>query len=155
MAVITAHLNARSSSHSGGDSVAIGIIVSLSLSPTSVTPPPPFSPSLISRTVSVDVKHHVYLFTFLLLFFLLLLLLLKCNSRPVFVLLCHDQTFCKPNSNGHARAGKINLAYWCLYTDAGRIALHWTWGDKCDWNPRKPRKHRSGQFRRNNLILHK
>ena len=26
------------------------------------TPFPPFSPSLISRTVSVDVKHHVYLF---------------------------------------------------------------------------------------------
>ena len=26
-------------------------------------PPPPFSPSLISRTASVDVKHHVYLLT--------------------------------------------------------------------------------------------
>jgi len=51
-------------SHSGGDSVAIGIIVSLSLSPTSINPlPPPFSLSLISRTVSVDVKHHVYLLT--------------------------------------------------------------------------------------------
>ena len=29
------------------------------------TPFPPFSPSLISRTVSVDVKHHVYLLWFL------------------------------------------------------------------------------------------
>ena len=28
--------------------------------PTSIPPFPPFSPSLISRTVSVDVKHHVY-----------------------------------------------------------------------------------------------
>ena len=27
--------------------------------------PPPFSPSLTSRTVSVDVKHHVYLLTIL------------------------------------------------------------------------------------------
>ena len=27
----------------------------------SLSPPPPFSPSLISRTVSVDVKHHFYL----------------------------------------------------------------------------------------------
>ena len=26
-------------------------------------PPPPFSPSLISLMVSVDVKHHVYLLT--------------------------------------------------------------------------------------------
>ena len=35
----------------------------ISLSPTSRThfPPPPFSPSLISLMVSVDVKHHVYL----------------------------------------------------------------------------------------------
>ena len=33
----------------------------ISLSPTSITPSSPFSPSLISRTVSVDVKHHVYL----------------------------------------------------------------------------------------------
>ena len=33
----------------------------VSLSPHLHTPFPPFSPSLISRTVSVDVKHHVYL----------------------------------------------------------------------------------------------
>ena len=37
----------------------------ISLSPhlrtPSSPPPPPFSPSLISRTVSVEVKHHVYL----------------------------------------------------------------------------------------------
>ena len=55
MALIAAHLNAG---HSGGDSVAIGIY-SLS-SPTSIPPFPPFSPSLISLMVSVDVKHHVY-----------------------------------------------------------------------------------------------
>jgi len=55
MALITAHLNAG---HSGGDSVAIGI---LSLFPHLHTPFPPFSPSLISLMVSVDVKHHVYL----------------------------------------------------------------------------------------------
>ena len=30
---------------------------------TSLPPPPPFSPSLISFMVSVDVKHHVYLLT--------------------------------------------------------------------------------------------
>ena len=30
-------------------------------SPTSIPPPPAFSPSLISLMVSVDVKHHVYL----------------------------------------------------------------------------------------------
>ena len=36
------------------------------LSPTS-TNPPPFSPSLISRTVSVDVKHHGYFLLYLLL----------------------------------------------------------------------------------------
>ena len=30
-------------------------------SPTSIPPCPPFSPSLISLMVSVDVKHHVYL----------------------------------------------------------------------------------------------
>ena len=42
----------------GGDSVAIGI---LSPSPPTSITPSPFSPSLISRTVSVDVKHHVYL----------------------------------------------------------------------------------------------
>ena len=35
----------------------------LSLSPHLHTPFPTFSPSLISRTVSVDVKHHVYLLT--------------------------------------------------------------------------------------------
>ena len=44
MALITAQLNAG---HSGGDSVAIRL--------------PPFSLSLISLMVSVDVKHHVYL----------------------------------------------------------------------------------------------
>ena len=33
----------------------------ISLSPHLHTPFSPFSPSLISRTVSVDVKHHVYL----------------------------------------------------------------------------------------------
>ena len=35
----------------------------ISLSPNLHTPFPLFSPSLISRTVSVDVKHHVYLLT--------------------------------------------------------------------------------------------
>ena len=63
MAVIAAHLNVG---HSGGDSVAIGIY-SLSF-PTSIPPPPPlppFSPSLLSLMVSVDVKHHVYLLTVL------------------------------------------------------------------------------------------
>ena len=56
MALITAHLNAG---RSGGDGVAIGIY-----SPSTPTPyPPPFSPSLISLMVSVDVKHHVYLLT--------------------------------------------------------------------------------------------
>ena len=62
MAVIAAHLNVG---HSGGDSVAIGIY-SLSF-PTSIppTPLPPFSPSLLSLMVSVDVKHHVYLLTVL------------------------------------------------------------------------------------------
>ena len=56
MALITAHLNAG---HSGSDSVAIGIYSPSP--PTSIPPPPPFSPSLISLMVSVDVKHHVYL----------------------------------------------------------------------------------------------
>ena len=58
MALIAAHLNAV---HSGDDSVAIGIY-----SPSSHTsiPPSPFSPSLISLMVSVDVKHHVHLLTF-------------------------------------------------------------------------------------------
>ena len=54
MVIIAAHLNAG---HSGGDSVAIGIYSPSP--PTSITSSP-FSPSLISRTVSVDVKHHVY-----------------------------------------------------------------------------------------------
>ena len=64
MALIAAHLNAG---HSGGDSVAIGIYSPSS--PTSIPspPPPPFSPSLISLMVSVDVKHHVYLRTYMLL----------------------------------------------------------------------------------------
>ena len=56
MALIAAHLNAG---HSGGDSVAIGTYN------LPVAPPPypfsPFSPSLISLMVSVEVKHHVYL----------------------------------------------------------------------------------------------
>ena len=56
MALIAAHLNAG---HSGGDSVAIGIYT-LPL-PTPPYPLHPFSPSLISLMVSVDVKHHVYL----------------------------------------------------------------------------------------------
>ena len=30
-------------------------------SPNSIPPPPPFSPSLISLTVSMHIKHHVYL----------------------------------------------------------------------------------------------
>ena len=55
MALIAADLNAG---HSGGDSVAIGIC-----SPSSPSSIPPFSPSLISLMVSVDVKHHVYLLT--------------------------------------------------------------------------------------------
>ena len=58
MALIAAHLNAG---RSGGDSVAIGIYSPSS--PTSIPPFPPFFPSLISRMVSVDVKHHVYLQT--------------------------------------------------------------------------------------------
>ena len=61
MALIAAHLNAG---HSGGDSVAIGIYSPSS--PTSIPPYPPFSPSLISLMVSVDVKHHVYLLTYVL-----------------------------------------------------------------------------------------
>ena len=62
MALIASDLNAG---HSGGDSVAIGIYI-ISLFPDLHTPFPPFSPSLISLMVSVDVKHHVYLLTFLL-----------------------------------------------------------------------------------------
>ena len=61
MAVIAAHLNAGIILVVTAG-VAIGIIVSLS--PTSIPPPPPFSPSLISFMVSVDVKHHVYLLTY-------------------------------------------------------------------------------------------
>ena len=57
MALIAARLNAG---HSGGDGVGIGIYSPSS--PTSILPPP-FSPSLISLMVSVDVKHHVYLLT--------------------------------------------------------------------------------------------
>ena len=57
MALIAAHLNAG---HSGGDSIAIGIYI-LSLLP-------PFSLSVISLMVSVDVKHHVYLVEVSLLF---------------------------------------------------------------------------------------
>ena len=59
MALIAAHLNAG---HSGGDSVAIGIYSPTSH--TSIPPFTPFSPSLISLMVSVDVKHHVYLLTY-------------------------------------------------------------------------------------------
>ena len=60
MALIAAHLNA-------------GIILMvtvysdryiISLSSHLRTPFPTFSQSLISRTVSVDVKHHVYLLTY-------------------------------------------------------------------------------------------
>ena len=58
MALIAAHLNAG---HSGGDTVATGIYT-LPLPPPPY-PLPPFSPSLISLMVSVDVKHHVYLLT--------------------------------------------------------------------------------------------
>ena len=49
-------------SHSDDDSFAIGIYSSPL--PTSPYPLPPFSPSLISLMVSVDVKHHVYLLTY-------------------------------------------------------------------------------------------
>ena len=66
MALIAAHLNAG---HSNGDSVAIGIYspsFHTSIPPSHPTPPPPFSPSPISLMVSVDVKHHVYLLTYLL-----------------------------------------------------------------------------------------
>ena len=63
MALIAAHLNAG---RSGGDSVAIGIYSPSSPTSLGPTPFPPFSPSLISLMVSVDVKHHVYLLTYLL-----------------------------------------------------------------------------------------
>ena len=49
-------------SRSGGDSVAIGIY-NLPLHPPPYAHPHPFTPSLISIMVSVDVKHHVYLVT--------------------------------------------------------------------------------------------
>ena len=55
-----AHLNAG---HLGGDSVAIGIYSPSS--PTSIPPSPHLALSLISLAVSVDVKHHVYLLTYL------------------------------------------------------------------------------------------
>ena len=58
MALIAAHLNAGIILAVTA-SVAIGIMVSPSYL-TSI-PPPPFSPSLISLMVSVDVKHHVLL----------------------------------------------------------------------------------------------
>ena len=58
MALVTVHLNAEVILVVTA-SVAIGIIVSLS--PTSLNLSP-FSPSLISRAVSVDVKHRVDLF---------------------------------------------------------------------------------------------
>ena len=58
MALIATHLNAG---HAGGDIVAIGIYAPSSH--TSIPPSPPFSWSLISLMVSVDVKHRVYLLT--------------------------------------------------------------------------------------------
>ena len=56
MGRIAAHLslNARVID-SDGDSVAIGHSVGTE------SPPPPFSPSLISLMISVDLKHHVHL----------------------------------------------------------------------------------------------
>ena len=60
MALIAAHLNAEVILVVTV-SVAIGIHI-ISLSPHLHTPFPPFSPSLISLTVSVDVKHHVYFY---------------------------------------------------------------------------------------------
>ena len=48
------HAHFKRRSHSGGDSAATGYIISL-------FPHVRISPSLISLTVSVDVKHHVYL----------------------------------------------------------------------------------------------
>ena len=48
-------------SHSGGDSVATGY--NLPHPPPPYPLPPSFSPSLISLTVSVDVKHRVYVLT--------------------------------------------------------------------------------------------
>ena len=61
MALIAAHLNAGVTD-SGDDSVAIGIIISLF--PHLHTPPHAFSPSIISLIVSVDVKRHIYLLTY-------------------------------------------------------------------------------------------
>ena len=58
MALIAAHLNMQVIL--AVTRVTIGIYSF----PTSIhTPFPPFSPSLISLMVSVDVKHHVYLLT--------------------------------------------------------------------------------------------
>ena len=57
MSLIAAHLNAKVILVV--TAVAIGIYI-LPSSPTSI-PPSPFSPSLISLMVSMDVKHHVYL----------------------------------------------------------------------------------------------
>ena len=89
MALIAAHLNAG---HSGGDSVATGI---MSLFPHLHTTFPPFSPSLISLMVSVDVKHHVYLL-YLLTFYSFLhsvLLSAKCTASVACLLLSFIRTF--------------------------------------------------------------
>ena len=60
MVLIASHLNAEVWWWQCSDRYII------SLSPPPPYPlPSPFSPSLISRTVSVDVKHHVYLLTLL------------------------------------------------------------------------------------------
>ena len=60
MALIAAQLNAEIIQCSDR------YILSLSLPPTFIPPSPPplFSPSLISLMVSVDVKHHAYLLTY-------------------------------------------------------------------------------------------
>ena len=56
MALIAAHLNAKS--HCGGDSAAIGI---QSTSPPTSVPSSPLLPAPNKAYGSVDVKHHVYL----------------------------------------------------------------------------------------------